>query len=1171
MCVISADCPAGQHCDLGECAQDCNTKDPCTGELTCSPRARCLPPAAPDIDPPPVSKQLGEISVETPAITLTEKDSSFTINLKSTAPDTVRYRVVLSGPHLSIDEPRGSFIGHGQITIGVSSRALQGRDVPGVIKVFTTLGDVIVQAPMHVGLTGSYHGALRYDGGLVPLGDARIALELIEKQGDVIARVNSTRSLLFPSSDPHDTSNAHDTTGQGSFTASAGLDLTLNQVIDGSFGGTRNHFARPIGRRIHLALMPSSTGDLQGTLDEQIVGLFTQPVVVRGTAWLQYDPGAGDPKFEMQPPAAMPSATNAAWSTPDTVFGWDNYDCASIVCGGACNDVLGAIQATESTYYAALTVAIAGRFKTSRPLANIASSCTEALGAKSLADYAGEATGCALVPPIACAMKIAGVAPNTIENGKAFARTVAETLAPALLVAKNDLVAGLSASFVSGLSTESGHYEQALSLLGPSARWVLQPAALETLRHLPAAAARGDSPALGDSATEHQPFASARALADLFHTLAVLDGERARVNAALRTDDGAARAQESGVLTFLESATLLSIFENWAVAPPVATATLTGVLSPIDQAYGALLQGADAFGVPRGFVPFAYRPEQAASAPTNFEQMLAIASAAVTHEAELETAFKANKREYEQDQHALSVELAGVRSQFDAKLAQLCGTSFDPDKVTAPSDWEKCGANGEGDLGDLVNQVDQAKAHLRSAQSRIAGMRDKIAIDQHSLAQTQHVHEQTLSFIQSNGEALSAITLSEAVISAEEKFIDVAAQASIGNAGAPVGEAAVSAILELEKGGLEVQKQQLQTAQQMRFEQAAAQSELINGMANIQKETIDLAQLGVDMQSDAIALTGAQLRGRNLVLQAKAIWEERGRALTLVNQNPANDPTFRILRDQQAEQLLEARSDAARQLYLAGLALQYEVNTSITPIGPAALRASNNLGLSGLQDCMRRIFSDWRMAFGNPQDEPRTVSVRKMLGILETRTDEVTGQVLSEGDQFRQLLLRNENLDGKGGVGIQFATNLQPGNGLWATDVCTDRIVSVQAQLVGDYLGDNEATVEISLSGGGELRACGSDELTPWTFGSTGSLAADGFAAVHAGVNSFGDGPPNTSLFGQPVARASWKVVIPGGNEAPANSDIDLTKIEDIVLKIYHRALPQRSSGAGLNLSCLGG
>jgi len=299
--------------------------------------------------------------------------------------------------------------------------------------------------------------------------------------------------------------------------------------------------------------------------------------------------------------------------------------------------------------------------------------------------------------------------------------------------------------------------------------------------------------------------------------------------------------------------------------------------------------------------------------------------------------------------------------------------------VRSADDWQRCGANGEGDLGELANQVEEAKAHLRSAQSRINGQRDKIKIDQEALARTQHVHEDTLNFIQSNGEALSALTLLEGVVNAEEKCVEIASQASVMNAGAPIGEAAVAAVLELQKAGLEAQKQQLQTAQQMRFEQASAQIELINGMAAIQKETIDLAQFAVDMQSDMIALAALSFGSQPHAASQGHVGGARSGARDRRTRSGQRSELPHST-DQQSEELLGARAEAARELYLAGLALEYEINRRITPIGPAVLRASNNLALSGVHDCMRGIFTQWRMSFGQPQDVPETISIRKMLG-----------------------------------------------------------------------------------------------------------------------------------------------------------------------------------------------
>jgi hypothetical protein len=596
---------------------------------------------------------------------------------------------------------------------------------------------------------------------------------------------------------------------------------------------------------------------------------------------------------------------------------------------------------------------------------------------------------------------------------------------------------------------------------------------------------------------------------------------------------------------------------------------LTGVLSPLDEGYSALTLGANAFGVPSGFVPFVYRPEDVGKGATNFEQMLSIAHTTVLAEQNIEGQFTSNKRTYEANSKDLQSQLTAVRNQYDLRLKDICGATFDPATIAKPADWASCGANHAGEVGGLAFDIEQAQARLRSAQSRIEGMKQKIVIAKHQLAQTQSVHEETLKFVDDTGAQLEAISFTEGMIDLTIKTIEIASNASIGNGGAPLAGAAAAAIIGSVKIGLDIQKQHLETAEKMRFEQAGAQIELINGMAEIQKQVIDLAQLSVDMQQDVLGVVQAQTRARTILENAQSLADERSRVLGITSQDPSTDPSFRILRDEQSLQVIKSRSEAQRDLYLSASALEYELNLHIPEIDGAVLNAHNAASLGQLELCLSGIYGQSRTAYGTPQDYSTTVSVRKMLGITGPRVDPVTGATLSEGEQFRQLLLRNANLDGKGGVGIVFSTDLQPGNQLWSTDVCNDRVSTVQAQLVGDFLGDNQAQVNLSLFGGAYMRRCDADVIESWSFGAQSSSSTTRIAVIQAGVNTFGEASPNTSLFGQSVARTSWQLVIPGASAAPTNADVDVTKIEDVVLKFGHKALPRQSSPISLNLSCL--
>ena len=1168
-CVISADCPPGTHCDLEECVQDCNTADPCTGELTCSPRARCLDAEAPDEDPVPTAQYLGELNATPTRMLLTDAMPDFGIQLHASSAEPVRYRVQVIGPHLSIEQERGEFIGSTTVSILVDPSQVKGRDVAGVVKIFTTLGNTVVDAPIHVGLTGSYGGSMRYDGGPVNFGDARIALDMIEEYGDVRIRIDSKSSLLFPG----------DTTGFGSYTMTNGVDATVAQIIDEDFGGTeRNHFQRPIGRKVRFRLKPTEVGDLEGMFEESVFGLFGTMITTSGTVHLRHQAQKGVPSFTLGEVPPMPNAPSATWLDPDDVFGWESEPidpgpggwlfgtkCARMLgCALFCNETsIGDAEKLYSTpLYESVLIADPNGVKT-HPVPSLVDQCLTSIGAKEIPK---SIPLCGLMAPLACGVKEtiglteeSGTTAQT--KGILAGRLVSEALAPALLVAKDQVVRAIRESFYSGPNTERLHYDNAMAALAPIMTWLVQPRILEYLQSLPAVTAKGDG-----SALHEYPYA--HSLADAFSLEATIDGERARIGGNVSSSALAEDVQRRAVLGYLQAMVLSELMGSWGTLPNSLKTAFMGMLGPLNNGFEAALNGANAFGVPSGFVPFVFRPDAIATGTTNFEQMIYHASIFVNAEKEAEEVFLGNQRAYEASTKQLNDELTSVRQQFDVSLESICGTGFDPDSIREPTDWVQCGAGQKGEVGVLMLEVDAADARIASAHSRALGMQQKIRIDQDALTASQAVHQQTIQFITSNGEKLIAVTYAQGTLDAIMAAIQVAANSNLLNFGTPAGLAVGTYAAAMAKTALEMERVKLQTAQSLRYEQASAQLEYINAMAAIHKQLVDLQQMSVDLHQDIIGKLQAVLRAQNLVEQARRQHEERGRVLSLLQQSPANDPSFRLLADSSALKTLSARGDAQRMLYLSARALEYELNMSIGLVDGAVLNAHNSSGLSNLSSCLRGIHSSSIMSYGIPQDYVTTVSVRAMLGISGPRTDTVTGQELSEAEQFRQLLLKNENFDGRGGVGVFFATDLLPGNQLWSADVCADRLSAVQAQLVGDFLGDNQAQVNILVSGGSVMRSCDSEALTTWSLGGT-SGNDQAVAVVQAGVNTFGEAPPNTSLFGQSVARASWRLVIPGAADAPSNSDVDLTHVDDIVLRFSHKAIPRKTTSLSIDVSCL--
>ena len=1167
LCAISADCPSSSHCDLGECIQNCDDTHACSRGTACSARARCLPENAADVDPTPSTAYLGTVSAAPLTTLLTDSDQIFKVTLTSSGNKLVHYRIQLDAPHLSIKDLRGEFTGSKVVKFTVDVSRLKGTlDIPGSVKFFTDLGDVTVSAPIHTGITGKYRGSLRFDGGLVNLGDARVALDVLETNGDVTVRFDPEQSLLFPES------STGPATGFGSYAEGQPIELNGSQRFERAFGGTRNHFARDIGRRTKLKLTPDGNGNLSGTFEDNIYGLFEQPVKVSGSVSLQYQPHAGRPDFQLTPNAVMPGAPQVDASP--SLFGWSKgscidtlaFDCAAYGPNSPVQRKADCYAQVEGSYSSPLYAAMGGA---SLDFNALAERCTAAATAKDFKSSA--AADCGLLAPVACALDAAANSSHDPRLEQIFNRLLKETLAPPLLVAQNHVVEALKDSFdAGGALSELQRYDAAMTALDPAAQWVFMPSVIEYLRTMDPANAEGAvDPKIVQSKNESYP--GARAFSKLLNVMTTIDGERSRISGIATPSKHAAlvtQAQARAVLSYFETVTLIDTLNEWKIAPPTIAADFTGVLTPIDSGFGDLLRGAGVFGVPDSFVPFVFNPKDLGKGATNFAQMAAIASEAVSSYKALEDEYKTNGRTFEQNEAALRQESLQVQTVYDTQIANTCGSSFDTTPLPTIPDWANCGADHSGEVGILRLQIDEAQSRLQSSLSRIQGLKDKIAIDRRVLADTQAVHEETLNFIDDTGKELDAVTWSIGVINAEQAFIQTAANSQVLNFGAPAGLGVINAALEIEKTALEVRRQDVQTAQTMHAERANASIELINGLGNIQKETIDLAQLAVEIQGDVIALDEARARALNAVDQARRVYGDKLKTEAVTVLSPAHDPSFRLLRDQQGLNLLGSRARAQRLLFLAGQALQYEINDPVSSLPGAVLNARNALSMAQLTSCLRQVSDSYQAAYGVPQSYATTVSIREMLGITGPRTDQVTGQELSEGEQFRQILLKNQNLDGKGGVGVTFATNLQPGNQLWSTDVCADRITSIQAQLVGDFLGNNEAQVNLSMSGAAILRDCSADSLRSWAFG-TQSGGSDSLAIIQAGVNSYGTSPENTSLFGESVARASWRIVVPGPNSAPANADLDLTHLDDIALQIKHEALPQKDSPLAVDLSCL--
>ena len=177
-------------------------------------------------------------------------------------------------------------------------------------------------------------------------------------------------------------------------------------------------------------------------------------------------------------------------------------------------------------------------------------------------------------------------------------------------------------------------------------------------------------------------------------------------------------AQERGVMTFFEVAAVAGALNTWGASPPNVASRFVGILSPLDDGFGAVVRGAASFGVPDGFVPFVYSPKNAGPGlSTNFGQMQAIARETIDSYVSLEASYTKNNRDFEQNEAALRQELLQIATSYGSRIAKsaehrsMCALSRA--RTTGPMRHERRGRSGAA-------YCFNSKAQTRSFKTRSA-------------------------------------------------------------------------------------------------------------------------------------------------------------------------------------------------------------------------------------------------------------------------------------------------------------------------------------------------------------------------------------------------------------------------------------------------------------------
>jgi len=320
---------------------------------------------------------------------------------------------------------------------------------------------------------------------------------------------------------------------------------------------------------------------------------------------------------------------------------------------------------------------------------------------------------------------------------------------------------------------------------------------------------------------------------------------------------------------------------------------------------------------------------------------------------------------------------------------------------------------------------------------------------------------------------------------------------------------------------------------------------------------IQMATLNLELEQQNMRLDGLVTRVLTLLAKVDHLMHQRE---VLVAQaaksvaNPLSNLSFRLRRDHSVLMSANEFEKALADVYLAARGLEHELNVDLPQVESQLMQAASAYQLRDFLTCLGGWYDDYRIAFGAPHEEVTQLSLREdLLGFTDSVTDEVTGEVIQPQEIFRRVLMNPKHIAGSGRIEFPFATSILGGNKQFSTLVCNDRIKSIRVMLVGDFLGDNEASVMLRQEGDSYLRDCVADPASENDMVNTYHLDPR-TALVQAGVNSFGLASPNYELTGLGVASDRWVLVIPTGEEAPNNADLDFLNIDDVIIEITHTA-----------------
>ncbi len=384
--------------------------------------------------------------------------------------------------------------------------------------------------------------------------------------------------------------------------------------------------------------------------------------------------------------------------------------------------------------------------------------------------------------------------------------------------------------------------------------------------------------------------------------------------------------------------------------------------------------------------------------------------------------------------------------------------------------------------------------------------------------------------------------------------------------------------LDQQIGDLESQMKREITVINNEIDAAIRQSELqekiIDSEAVVRNLTLDSLMLAREVEQARLELELAGAQIDTALTEVAALRAGKQRALDILATDPMNPFTnarFLRLRMELGQSLLRWRDLALAAAYKAGRALEFEINRDVPFIESKLYPARGSDEIDEFLFCLDSAFQDYQANFSDIGSQALTMELSlrdDIFGLTDPVRDYVTDEDVSPEVQFANLLASPGVVNENGAVELRFSMPLT-GETLFPAAQCDARIESIEVQLVGENLGDNEAGVLIHRDGVSSLRRCDSANVSPEAAIVNYHLDPESIG-IQATVGGWAEDDAGKSFgyAGWPVSGSQWSVEIPTADQDPRNADFDVRNVGDIILRITYRAGTVSPNGDGFSPTC---